>query len=104
MSPFYPTLLVPEVYRARSRWPEWAGSSFPFCVSNSELQRLCLLQHVSYRLGEPVFDVKECQIRGVTYSAPLRVKLRLIVYEREAPEGTVKDIKNKKLTWVKFHS
>ncbi len=33
------------------------------------------LQYVSYRLGEPVFDVKECQIRGVTYSAPLRVKL-----------------------------
>ena len=28
----------------------------------------------SYRLGEPVFDVQECQIRGVTYSAPLRVK------------------------------
>ncbi len=55
------------------------------------------LQYVSYRLGEPVFDVKECQIRGVTYSAPLRVKLRLIVYEREAPEGTVKDIKEQEV-------
>ena len=39
------------------------------------------LQFVSYRLGEPLFDVKECQIRGVTYSAPLRVKLRLVVYD-----------------------
>ncbi|MDI5349462.1 hypothetical protein MJL48_32045, partial [Salmonella enterica subsp. enterica serovar Kentucky] len=38
------------------------------------------LQYVSYRLGEPVFDVQECQIRGVTYSAPLRVKLRLVIY------------------------
>ena len=37
------------------------------------------LQYVSYRLGEPVFDVQECQIRGVTYSAPLRVKLRLVI-------------------------
>lgn len=55
------------------------------------------LQYVSYRLGEPVFDVKECQIRGVTYSAPLRVKLRLVVYEREAPEGTVKDIKEQEV-------
>ncbi|MEA7538836.1 hypothetical protein ONQ62_27455, partial [Salmonella enterica subsp. enterica serovar Virginia] len=43
--------------------------------------------YVSYRLGEPVFDVQECQIRGVTYSAPLRVKLRLVIYEREAPES-----------------
>jgi DNA-directed RNA polymerase subunit beta len=55
------------------------------------------LQYVSYRLGEPVFDVKECQIRGVTFSAPLRVKLRLVIYEREAPEGTVKDIKEQEV-------
>ncbi|WP_133405306.1 DNA-directed RNA polymerase subunit beta [Parashewanella tropica] len=51
------------------------------------------LQYVSYTLGEPEFDVKECQIRGVTYSAPLRVKLRLVLYDREAAAGTVKDIK-----------
>ncbi|UDG81208.1 DNA-directed RNA polymerase subunit beta [Candidatus Hartigia pinicola] len=55
------------------------------------------LQYVSYRLGAPVFDVKECQIRGITYSAPLRVKLRLVIYEREAPEGTVKDIKEQEV-------
>jgi len=55
------------------------------------------LQYVSYRLGEPLFDVKECQIRGVTYSAPLRVKLRLVVYDREAPAGTVKDIKEQEV-------
>ncbi|MGO2167691.1 DNA-directed RNA polymerase subunit beta [Pseudoalteromonas sp. AOP31-A2-14] len=54
------------------------------------------LQYVSYRIGEPVFDVKECQIRGVTYSAPLRVKLRLIVMDKEAP-GTVKDIKEQEV-------
>ncbi|MCW8834328.1 MAG: DNA-directed RNA polymerase subunit beta [Colwellia sp.] len=55
------------------------------------------LQYVSYRLGEPLFDVKECQIRGVTYSAPLRVKLRLVVYDKEAPAGTVKDIKEQEV-------
>ncbi len=32
------------------------------------------------------------------------VKLRLVIYEREAPEGTVKDLKNKKSTWAKFRS
>ncbi|PSV24301.1 MULTISPECIES: DNA-directed RNA polymerase subunit beta [unclassified Photobacterium] len=55
------------------------------------------LQYVSYRLGEPVFDVKECQIRGVTYSAPLRVKLRLVMYDKDAPAGTVKDIKEQEV-------
>ena len=55
------------------------------------------LQYVSYRLGEPVFDVKECQIRGVTYSAPLRVKLRLVLFDKEAPKGTVKDIKEQEV-------
>ncbi len=55
------------------------------------------LQYVSFRLGEPVFDVKECQIRGVTYSAPLRVKLRLVLYDRDAPAGTVKDIKEQEV-------
>lgn len=55
------------------------------------------LQYVSYKLGEPVFDVKECQIRGVTYSAPLRVKLRMVLYDREAAAGTVKDIKEQEV-------
>jgi DNA-directed RNA polymerase subunit beta len=55
------------------------------------------LQYVSYRLGEPLFDVKECQVRGITYSAPLRVKLRLVVYDKEAPAGTVKDIKEQEV-------
>lgn len=57
------------------------------------------LQYVSYRLSEPIFDVKECQIRGITYSSPLRVKLRLIVYERESSlsESTIKDIKEQEV-------
>jgi len=55
------------------------------------------LQYVSYRLGEPLFDVKECQIRGVTYSAPLRVKLRMVLYDKDAPAGTVKDIKEQEV-------
>ena len=42
------------------------------------------LEYVSYRLGEPVFDVKECQLRGLTYAAPLRVKVRLVVLDKEA--------------------
>ena len=62
------------------------------------------LQYVSYKLGEPVFDVKECQIRGVTYSAPLRVKLRMVLYDREAAPGTVKDIKEQEVYMVGYPS
>ena len=47
------------------------------------------LEYMTYRLGEPVFDVKECQMRGLTYAAPLRVKVQLKVYEKD-PSGVRK--------------
>ena len=37
------------------------------------------LEYLFYMLGEPAFDVHECRTRGVTYAAPLRVTMRLIV-------------------------
>ncbi len=55
------------------------------------------LEYVSYTLGEPAFDVKECQIRGVTYAAPLRVKIRLIIYDKESKTKTVKDIREQEV-------
>jgi DNA-directed RNA polymerase subunit beta len=51
------------------------------------------LEYLSYRLGEPVFDVKECQLRGLTYAAPLRVQVRLVIYDREASTATKKVVK-----------
>ena len=41
------------------------------------------LEYVSYSLSNPVFDVKECQLRGITYAASLRVKVRLIIKDKE---------------------
>ena len=55
------------------------------------------LEYVGYRLGEPVFDVKECQMRGITYAAPLRVKVRLVIYDRESSNKAVKDIKEQEV-------
>ena len=55
------------------------------------------LEYVSYRIGEPVFDVKECQLRGVTYAAPLRVKVRLIIYDKESSNKAIKDIKEQEV-------
>ncbi|WP_438456116.1 DNA-directed RNA polymerase subunit beta [Vreelandella venusta] len=55
------------------------------------------LEYVSYRFGTPAFDVKECQLRGVTYSAPLRVKVRLIIYDRDSSNKAIKDIKEQEV-------
>ncbi|QJC30921.1 DNA-directed RNA polymerase subunit beta [Enterobacteriaceae endosymbiont of Macroplea appendiculata] len=43
----------------------------------------CILEYINFRLGEPVYNVQECHIRGMTYSAALRVKLKLIIYDKE---------------------
>ena len=53
------------------------------------------LEYVHYRLGNPQYTVGECRIRGVTFSAPLRVALRLIVWEKDSEDGTkhIHDIK-----------
>ncbi len=58
-----------------------------------------ILEYVSYRLGTPVFDVKECQLRGLTYAAPLRVTVRLVIYDKEAPasQKKVKDVKEQEV-------
>ncbi|HYN77870.1 MAG TPA: DNA-directed RNA polymerase subunit beta, partial [Lamprocystis sp. (in: g-proteobacteria)] len=58
-----------------------------------------VLEYVSYRLGEPAFDVRECQLRGATFAAPLRVLLRLVIYDKEAPSGTkvVKELKEQEV-------
>ncbi len=57
------------------------------------------LEYVSYRLGEPVFDEKECHLRGVSYTAPLRVTVRLIIYDRDskADPKPVKDVREQEV-------
>lgn len=55
------------------------------------------LEYVGYRLGEPAFDVKECTLRGITYAAPLRVKVRLIIFDRESASKAIKDIKEQEV-------
>jgi DNA-directed RNA polymerase subunit beta len=55
------------------------------------------LEYVDYRLGTPAFDVKECVLRGITFSAPLRVRVRLIIYDKESPSKAVKDVKEQEV-------
>src|ERR1700758_2285382 len=53
------------------------------------------LEYVSYRLGEPPFDERECRSRGMTYGAPLRVLVRLVIYDKDSPAS------NKAVKYVK---
>jgi len=59
------------------------------------------LEFVSYRLGVPAFDVRECQQRGLIYAAPLRVKMRLVIYNKEEGKSTgaktVKEVKEQEV-------
>lgn len=58
-----------------------------------------VLEYVSYQLGEPLFDVRECRVRGVTYAAPLRVRVRLVVYDKDGQGSSkvIKDIKEQEV-------
>ena len=55
------------------------------------------LEFVDYTLGTPAFDVNECQLRGVTYAAPMRVRIRLIIYDKESSNKAIKDIKEQEV-------
>ena len=57
-----------------------------------------VLEYVSYRLGEPVFDVKECQVRGLTYATSLRVTVRLVIYDKESgADKAIKDVREQEV-------
>ena len=57
------------------------------------------LEYVSYALGEPLFDVKECKLRGLTFAGPLKVKMRLVVFDKEASKDNtaIKAIKEQEV-------
>ena len=68
-------------------------SIFPI-ISHSGFARL---EFVSFSLGEPPFDVRECQQRGLTYASPLRAKVRLVILDKEAPKPTTKEVKEQEV-------
>ena len=55
------------------------------------------LEYVSYKLGEPPFDERECRNRGLTFGAPLRVTVRLVIYDRESATKAIKYVKEQEV-------
>jgi len=68
-------------------------SIFPI-VSHSGNARL---EYVSYKLGQPVFDIVECQQRGLTYAASLRAKVRLVILDKESSKEKIKEVKEQEV-------
>ena len=78
----------------RSQGLEAAFASIFPIVAHSGVARL---EFVEYRLGEPPFDVKECQQRGLTFASPLRAKVRLVILDRESSSEKIKEIKEQEV-------
>ena len=69
------------------------NSIFPI-IAHSGYARL---EFVHYILGEPVFDVKECQQRGLTFASPLRARVRLVILDRESSVEKIKEVKEQEV-------
>ena len=81
-------LAVPEDNRRERGLHGALKSVFPIVAYSGN----AALEYVSYKLGSAVFDVKECKLRGMSYGAPLRVKVRLVIYDKES-SAKVKPVK-----------
>ncbi|MFB3926260.1 MAG: DNA-directed RNA polymerase subunit beta [Syntrophales bacterium] len=59
----------------------------------------CSLEFVSYKIGEVKYDVKECIQKGLTYAAPLKIVVRLVVFDtdRGSEQRTIRDIKEQEI-------
>ncbi|MES0875371.1 DNA-directed RNA polymerase subunit beta [Sinimarinibacterium thermocellulolyticum] len=68
-------------------------SVFPMEAYNGSAR----LEFVKYRFDEPPFDEKECRVRGMTYAAPLKVTVRLVIFDRESKEKRVKDVREQEV-------
>ncbi|WKU19747.1 DNA-directed RNA polymerase subunit beta [Advenella alkanexedens] len=92
----YRTFLQSDV-RSSARKDEGLQAAFSSIFPIISHNGMARLEFVSYVLGEPVFDVKECQLRGLTYASPLRAKVRLVLLDREVSKPTIKEVKEQEV-------
>jgi DNA-directed RNA polymerase subunit beta len=84
---------VPPAKRRDSGLQASFKSVFPMVSYNGA----AALEFVKYRLDEPLFEEKECRVRGMTYAAPLKVTVRLVIFDRESKEKRVKDVREQEV-------
>jgi len=86
-----------EHVSAETRRPEGLQAAFKSIFPIESHSKNARLEFVSYALGVPPFDVKECQQRGLTFAAPLRAKVRLVIMDKEAAKPTPKEVKEQEV-------
>jgi DNA-directed RNA polymerase subunit beta len=71
------------------------GSVFPI----RDFSETCSLEYVSYMLGTPKYDVDECHQRGMTFAAPVKVRVRLVSWDTDKDSGvqSIRDIKEQEV-------
>jgi DNA-directed RNA polymerase subunit beta len=64
-----------------------------------DFSETCSLEYVEYSLGAPKYDVDECHQRGMTYAAPMKVKVRLVSWDVDKESGvqSIRDIKEQEV-------
>ncbi|HXF77139.1 MAG TPA: DNA-directed RNA polymerase subunit beta [Methylomirabilota bacterium] len=88
---------VPPMERQNVGLQEVFKSVFPI----KDFNETASLEFVSYSLGEPKYDVEECHQRGMTYAAPLKVTVQLVLWDVD-PQTGARSIKNVKEQEVYF--
>ena len=79
--------------RARSGLHSAFSSVFPIVSYSGS----AALEYIDYSLGDPAFSVRESVVRSITYAAPLKVKVRLIIYDKDNSNKSVKDVKEQEV-------
>ncbi|VVE90006.1 DNA-directed RNA polymerase subunit beta [Pandoraea bronchicola] len=83
---------------ASERKPEGLQAAFSSIFPIVSHNGFARLEFVSYLLGTPAFDVKECQQRGLTFCSALRAKVRLVILDKESPnKPVVKEVKEQEV-------
>ena len=91
----YEKFLQEGVPEADRRPDEGLEGVFHTVFPIEDFNKTASLEFVSYEVGEPKYDQAECISKGLTYEAPMRIKVRLVVYDADEASGnrTIRDIK-----------
>ena len=86
---------IPASSRKQSGLESVFRSVFPI----RDFSDTCSMEYVSYGLGTPKYDVDECHQRGMTFAAPMKVKVRLVTLDTDKESGTqsIRDIKEQEV-------
>jgi DNA-directed RNA polymerase subunit beta len=86
---------VPPEKRRNIGLQQVFNSVFPIKDFNEDAS----LEFVEYRLGDPKYDMEECLQKGLTFAAPVTLKVRLIIFDRDEESGTqsIRDIKEQEV-------